>query len=385
MNITYNGISMTPVADFQITYEVITDESQLDMCFVAAHMSGSFMVNGQTAIRSLDAPPTSYSDSGADSTRPIEAVRTKPAGLPAPPVGAEGPLNSEGPERQKGAVTDELSLFLFPYRASVTSPAYATERTVVERLVAGPALTTVTWPLIYQRLLQPRGQLFVYENTGAANEIIIHSPGFNYHCDANGGPIPHHLQITHVQGDGVTFFVNWACTTYLRRLRRADINDPLLSNRWVMTHHIRDGSYTDIEVEGHAHFDLGIIHKNALDADNYRPLLLLPIPQGYERRDMEITESEDGRTIHYHFIDHQVDIMFPAGPYVAAVEIDGEHEQYTLCEDDVLGGMLGSLDSALNRKWLGDTMKPEKKEKKKKKGGGSPRPPKTPKTPKSTP
>lgn len=346
-HVIYSGIKLTPISEFRLAYETVMDPSGLDFCFTAAHISGTFVVNGQVGPQGLQDPPVSLVP-GPNQTRVAAAIATKPVG-----AGVVAPPNTEaGGERERGAVNDFASLRNRPYSGIYFAPNFAVEGQQVTGTTRGASPTPVTLNLLVERLSQPRGILFVYEDPGLAPDIIIQSPPSGQHCDAKGGPVPVLLDLTHTQGEGTTFFVSWACTTYLSRQKRTDRREALLSNRWVMTHHVRKGGFTDVEVQGEAIFDLGILHAFRENADNYRPNLLLPIPLGYERTDLEVTESEDGATVHYHFMDTQKEVFFPAGVYVDAVDIETEHRQYCLCENDILGGALQAMESTLNRRWL---------------------------------
>lgn len=358
--IHYGGIDLTPISDFQLVYETVTDPSQIDYLFDAVHIGGTFVVNGQSEIRALDDPPVSLTEEGGTSLRTDDDITKRPPGMVFPGVGN---LDTDGPERQRGAVADFTPIFNQVYTATdFPSPAYSVENLRVTKVKVEAGPNSVTLPLLQERLKQPRGQLVVYEGTGQPHEIILHSPGWGYVCDAKGGPIPQLLDLTWAQGDGVTYFVSWSCVTYLRQRRRSYENDPLLSNRWKMTHHIRQGGFTDYEVEGTAIFDLGIIHKMGVHADSYRPKLFLPIPAFYERKDMIVQANEDGSMVHYKYLDEQKEINFPASVYVDAVDIESEHRQYVIGDDNVLTGVLGAVDSTLNLKWMWNSIRDNKRQ-----------------------
>jgi hypothetical protein len=346
-NIHYSGIDLTPVSELRLTYETVNDPSQLDYLFSAVHVSGTFIVNGQSDIRALDDPPVSLAPNGA-LLRKADDVARLPTGVPG---GAVAPT-TDGPERQRGAVNDDVTLFASPYSGSVASPMFATDQQVVTgvNIVASPA--PVTHRLLVERLSMPRSQLVVYEPSQAApDNILIYSPGVGLQCDSKGGPTPTLIDLTFTQGDGITYFVNWACTTYIRALRRSSASESLLSNRWRMTHHVREGGFTDVEVEGVAIFDLGIAHRTGLNPDAIRPRLFLPIPKGYVRKDIFVTENEEGNTLTYRYLDEQMEINWPSAVLVDGVEINTEHRQFIVCNDDVLTGALQAVDSTLNRKW----------------------------------
>jgi hypothetical protein len=357
-HIFYNGIELTPISDYRTEFQTVMDSSQTDYLFAVAHVSGVFAVNGQTGIRVLDYPPVSLLPDGGVQARTAAAGAVLPPGaVVAPPAATE----VAGGPRQSGALNDTATLVAAPYAAGVASPSYAVDSQPVRRATVAPSRSAVTFGVLMERLTQPRGQLFVTEEAGAGSDIIIQSPPTGEFCDSKGGPKPKVLGLTHCQGDGVTYFVQWECEAYLRLWRRADPNDFILSNRWVMTHHCSDGGFTDIEVEGDAVFDLGLLHRGRFDADTFRPYLFLPIPRGFERRDIEVTESADGSILHYHFIDHQREISFPASVYVDAVDIQTDHQQSVLCDEDVLGGTIALMDSMLNRRWVLDSIRDTKK------------------------
>lgn len=351
-HIIYNSILLSPISEFRLTYEPVADDTQLDPLYDAVHVSGVFEVNGQVELRELDEPPVSMVDTGELSDRPAEAIRNRPPGMAAPLPPNDRPKDTDGAGRQVGAAPDEDAFNTFPYSGVIPSPSFTAERMKAPKLVAAAVQPSVTWRNITEKLTQPRGQLFVFENGGAPDDVLVHSPGFANPCDSKGGPTPTLLDLTQSQGDGVTYFVSWHCVTYVPKKRRTDGGDPLLSNRWTMTHLIRNGGFTDVAVEGVAIFDLGILHRIGFNPDFLRPQLMLPIAFGYERKDQEIVVSEDMTTVHYKYVDRQREVHFPAGVYAHVTELQAEHEQYIICDTDILGSLISTTDSALNRRWL---------------------------------
>lgn len=338
----YGGIDLDPISDFRMTYEQVYDPSQLDLLFSTVHISGTFIVNGQSDVRVLDEPPVSLAAAGGVTLAKQDDIDRRPAGMANP--GNPAP-NFEDGSRQAGAFADNVNLVTNPYKAPLSTAGYSVNDRIVSNVTVAASTNPVTHALLLERLNRQRGQLIVYEGTGQPNEILLHSPGFAKPCDVTGGPKPKLLDFNYIQG-ATTYLVAWECETSIPVRRQS--TDPLLSNRWTMTHHSRDGGWTDVEVEGVAIFDLGILHQFGAHADSLRPKLFLPIPYGYERKDITVVASEDGASLHYQFVDKQLEINRPITVAFDIVDIETEHQQYVE-GGDLLGSAISTFDSAIGR------------------------------------
>jgi hypothetical protein len=84
--------------------------------------------------------------------------------------------------------------------------------------------------------------------------------------------------------------------------------------------------------------------------DSIRPLLFRPIPQGFIREGIQVEAIPDVTGVKYQYVDRQVPVNFPAGPYVRAARITALHRQAVTCGniEDVVGGALGAYERVIS-------------------------------------
>jgi hypothetical protein len=365
VQIYYNGISLGVIGDFRLNYEVVTDDSQTDLLYTRVTVGCTAIVNGQAEVREVAGPPISYVDTGATDYRHPQAAAdaNRPAGVPppgavdpfSPPFVGPFPPNTDGPNRQLGAFRDvgsEAAAGGGPANFVTPAPAFASELRRVEVLAAAAGSEVTSHRLVRKRLTDPRGKLFVFNGTGGTGELLLQSPAFNRHCDCKNGPVPTHFEVVQSHGDtGGTMIVQWGCVTYTHEQKRTDAADPLLSNRFSMTHVLDEDSFLRVGVEGVAVFDAGVLHALARNPDQYRPNLLMPCPLGFVRENIKVEGLPDMTGVRYSFVDRQQHVNFPAGPFAGATRISAKHSQAVDCSDDFVEGALNAADRTLNRLW----------------------------------
>jgi hypothetical protein len=336
-------------------YDVIYDDSQTDVLYLRLQLLCTAMVNGQSEVRTVSGPPISYTNTGAVDLRTTQSAATAPTGASVPVFGADtDPGLVAGSVKQRGAIQDLIAEAAGPANLAQLSsdPSFGADVTIVPVLAIGPGSPIVTQQLISQRLTDVRAPLFVFAGTGAAAaELLWQSPLAGNLCDAKGGPKPTFYGINQVFGDGVSFFVTWGVESYLP-INTRPTNDPLLSNRFQMTHDIDEDSYLNILVSGRAVFDLGVLQRLTQSADFYRPQLMLPIPLGFVRKEINVTMSADGSYVDYSFRDEQSAARFVAGPYILATKVEAVHKQYIDCDADIIGDLASAGGNLLNNNWL---------------------------------
>lgn len=384
MHIIYNGISIDVLTLDRFFFDVVMDDSGTDFLYNRVEILCSGIVNGQAEVREVAGPPMSFVATGLINERHREAVKARPADFPIPPAADSVPPTTDGAARKKGVTTDFVEAEAHPFSGRIFPKTFAIDNRLVEALAAGAASPISTLKLIEKRLTDPRGKLFVFSDTAAFpdSELLLQSPGWTEHCDCKNGPKPTHFGITQSFGDARTLFVQFGIETYVHNNRRENLpsylflgkDDPLLSNRFRMVHSVDDSSWLTIEVDGTAVFDVGRLHKTTLSPDAYRPNLLLPVPFGFVRSNIEVDGEPDMSAVHYRFVDTQQQVNFPAGPYVKAMHIEALHRQYLLSDTDVLQGALQSYEGVLNRAWLRDSRSPAAKKKRGKRTKLSPVP-----------
>lgn len=358
MYMIYNGIGLEVLEIEQYTEEMVYDDTGTDYLFTKISIQGQFLVNGQEGLNTF-LPVTSYD---LDPTQ-IESLKniwllTSPSkyfdtnigepGAPSTPSVAAGSfVNTVGCETG-GAVPFDARNGIYAIATDSLTTAFAV-RTVV------PCVTTEV--TIRQRLCEPRSHLFVFTgkgDPGRKDELLLASPAFNAHCDCKNGPIPKVRAITSFHGDAQTFVVSFGIETYINEqdsCARVGLSassgafvgtsSPLLSNRWSMRHAIDKDSYLTIQVEGTAIFRTDLLYANpdTINPDSYRPNLLLPVPFGCVREDIQIVGLPDVTGVRYSFTDRQQHANFCAGPYANATEIEAIHRQAIVTEEDALVGV----------------------------------------------
>jgi hypothetical protein len=162
-------------------------------------------------------------------------------------------------------------------------------------------------------LLSPR-QTLIYSagDINDKSQQLIVSPVEGYNLDANNGPKP--ISVTLTQVTPVTFICTYEVETYINECCN-DSQLPYLSNRWRETHDIDQNGYTTRRIEGQVTFDTSRIDSKSNPgnpgedtADEYRGLLAPPnfdVLTGFIRESQKFTTTEDGRQLHYSFVDKQ--------------------------------------------------------------------------------
>lgn len=351
MHVVYNGICFT-MAMVTVDRQAVYDDSQTDYLYDAVTVEVTGVVSGLTEPRQLPDPPISYTARTTSADRYDEAVRTRPPDTAAPTV--VKPANTNQSNRQLGARRDLLLEAALPFRAgNFKEPAFADDNKKVVVLDPDPNAPVLTDKLIRSRLMEPRGQLFVFGGLGEnTKELLIHSPGWDRHCDAKNGPHPIDMKILRTHGDAGTFEIQWACVTYQNEQPRTSGIDPLLSNRFSMAHLLGANDFLTIHVEGRAIFDVGKLHQLGNNPDSYRPQLFLPCPQGFVREINYVRGMEGMEGVEYSFTDTQVALSFPAGRFANATAIKVQRNEIINCDKDMFGVALGAMDSMFNRRFL---------------------------------
>lgn len=360
MHLIYNSVAMDVMTIDRFFWDTVYDDSGIDPLYQKVEILVTAMVNGQSEVRTVSGPPISYTASG-NGFRGVQAAATAPGAATAPVVGTNtDPGLVPGALRQYGAarVSGTGSLGL----QTIVEPLYGDDLQIVETIAPGPGSPITTLQLISKRLTSPRAPLFVFSGKGAnPGQLLWQSPNSGALCDAKGGPKPTSFGITHCFADGVTFFVTFGIESYLQ-LSAKTAKDPLLSNRFMMSHVIDEDSFLTIQTVGRAVFDLGVLQNNSqnpknANPDTYRPNLFLPIPQGFVRQNITVLQSADGTSIDYNFSDVESRVSFAGGPYVNATKCEAIHRQFIVCDTDILEGITATTNTILNNAWARKALK----------------------------
>ena len=161
----------------------------------------------------------------------------------------------------------------------------------------------VTMRSVRQILLAPRQTLLIKVGTS----ILLESPA----PDDNGGPIPLSCNITQISGTQ-TFIV-----TYRIQVDITDCNVSgqvsILSNRFAQDFTIDADGYSVRITRG----KMVVRATTTLNADNFREVVIPPIPKGWRRTRMSFTPTTDGLTLGYSIEDTEV-YQTPPSPATTA-------------------------------------------------------------------
>jgi hypothetical protein len=236
-----------------------------------------------------------------------------------------------------------------------------------------PSRAPVTHQAVRHRLTTPRGPLYVFAGKGmesgtppaggfgppgAGAELILTSPVAPYDVDCKNGPIPRLMGITAAMGDAETFMVDFAVETYVNEALQNNERpfSALLSNRWKQSHSVDKDGYTTVVTAGLALFRTDMVYALESSPDLDRPLLFMPVPQGFVREIDYVEGREDVTGIAYQYRDVQQSVNFVAGPFVGAAEITAVHRQSVTSNVDFLPRAIELAERGtqmlLNAKWL---------------------------------
>jgi hypothetical protein len=359
MRVIYNGVDLGVLETLSFATEAVYDDTMTDYLFTRVSFAVRALVNGQAAVVTGGAPgpPMSYGFTGAPgplAPSPIVGTRPLPPSV-APPT--------------------------MPAGAGIAVQPPAPLRTITRT----PFPPTTTHIAIRHRLETPRGKLWVFDGPGMesgtpaagtpgapgpTSRVMLESPLPRAVCDCKNGPIPKVLDIATALGDAATFIVDFSCETYINEgpLNAITPAGALLSNRFKQRQTVDESGYMQITTEGTAIYRTDGVYLNPNSPDADRPVLFMPIPQGFTRVIDYVIGKEDVTGVDYSYTDTQVPVNFTAGPYVRAAKISCVHRQAVVSNTDLLGGALGAYERYLNIRWskkAGDD-EPDTKEAKRK-------------------
>lgn len=360
MRVIYNGIDLFFIETSAFDVEPVYDESGVDYLYSRVTIIGRAVINGQASVVDGAAPN-------------------------GPPISYDFLLNSLD-TGELGTNFGDMDDFLDGLgintgaRASPT-PVAPTDGTVPPatgmrepvpndfvRVIRTPNAPMLTHRVIRHRLSSPRGKLFIFAGAGMETgtpvagtsdppvgtpgmpaQITIASPSGAAPCDCRNGPFPKVLGIYQALGDATTLMCDWACETYINEsaLNGVDPAGILLSNRFSQTHQVDGAGYTTITTEGKAEFRTDLLHLLPESPDLSRPILFMPIMNGFVRKIDYVTALEDVTGIKYGYTDTQVPVNFVAGPFAGVASISAVHRQAITSGADILNGALTTYERIL--------------------------------------
>lgn len=178
------------------------------------------------------------------------------------------------------------------------------------------------WVQPRQSLLVTMGTSVLVSVTAAHEDPPPEKPGPGLDAvtdqDVNNGPYGLYISNTLVQGIR-TFQSQFGLRWHVVEGTSAK-PPPILSNRWVMTHHYDEQYRLSIKVRGIAIFRADALLRYGTDADQYRRYILIPVEPGFERIDLQVTLAQDGLSIEYSFVDRQMS-MGAVSPNIVRIDL----------------------------------------------------------------
>ncbi len=170
--------------------------------------------------------------------------------------------------------------------------------------VATPGtMPQVTDQAIRHALMQPRKSL-VYSNEVGQ---ILASPPVGASIDCLNGPNPVSCAVRQVVGSK-TWIVTWRCVTHLTECFGVPSNGDtgILSNRFTVTDRVDEQQLTTRITAGAAIFRMDRLTLTAQGiADAFRNQIVMPVPAGFRRLNMEFSVNTIGNMITYTVTDRQ--------------------------------------------------------------------------------
>lgn len=237
------------------------------------------------------------------------------------------------------------------------------------RIVPRTVNPITTHKAIRERLLQPRGQLVVWDGFGDFGTLMLMSPEPGSATDCKNGPTPlvvEWMDAVGTHGSQYSGFAHlqFVIETYVSENVQNGVSNPrtVLSNRFSMRHTVDEESFLSIEVTGTALFRTDWVYRFQQNPDLYRPTLFMPIPNGFVRENIQVIGMPDVTGVQYSYRDRQVKASFTAGPFCKASTIHTEYRSALVSDTEVLEGALSTYERLLNIKWLRSHAKEQDKD-----------------------
>lgn len=277
----------------------------------------------------------------------------------------------DGIDREAVYSDDDTDILYYRWTISVVA-------TLNPGTVYGRGLSpTMADVITRQRLLTPRQKLFLVSpsapgsggNLGAITqlpadassaavplpyEVLLECPKtFNGSInepdsDAKDGPTPLKLDITQIHGTG-TFLVRYVIRCHETPSPPSggtgEAPSPLASHRWTMSFGSDDHYFTVRKIDGKAIFRKDMLAAYDMTVDDFRALLMHPIPLGFKRMPPQAEMSSDGTELNYSILDVEQANNF--NPYsTGAVKIDIAESVVLSRAEGLLGVGLGTGTAA---------------------------------------
>lgn len=171
----------------------------------------------------------------------------------------------------------------------------------------------ITSAALRHYLAQPRRQILIRHPNGST---LLQAPLDGFTVDCDNGPRVTVQRIDQPTGER-TFEVHLTIECAINECR-----DPkyLLAHRWKRHLDVDHDYLTTIATEGECVFNLPLLVKNGIHADQFRVWLMHPIPDNFAREKIDVWQETDGYTYRYRTIDRER--MFNLGSGCQAVRVE---------------------------------------------------------------
>lgn len=197
---------------------------------------------------------------------------------------------------------------------------------------------------IYEKLMQPRGQLLFTDDDG--NEII-RSPRTGKTVDVANGPFPLECQVYRQIGT-TTWQVRFVVETNVKQtdIRSNQGQNPVLSHTWKMTEGIDEFHRTVRVIEGHVIFNTEVLVSEGRVPDDYRRHLFPEPPSRFKRVSTEIAVDVANNRLEYVLTDKSVKWYYKQRGIVDVQVIESFGAKSSSSIDIARGGVSGAVSGA---------------------------------------
>jgi hypothetical protein len=212
-------------------------------------------------------------------------------------------------------------------------------------------LPSETIVAIRHALTQPRQRLLITSQTGdmlSPTNTVIQSPAEGYTVDLANGPVPGACTVSRFDG-GRTWYIHWTCTCTIHECPNESALQltPLISNRYSREDQVDEAFKSTILTTGTAVFRTDILEATGTVADDYRFLVLPPVPLGFQRRRVNMAVVPSRNMLHYSCTDEErvYDLGDTAATGSFITDIDGTYGASSLTTPEGLpsGQSLGQF------------------------------------------
>lgn len=358
MRLIYNGIDLMVQETVRYDMEPVYDDTGTDYLYTRHLFVGRALVNGEAAVFFGRQTPQGFLRSGPMMTY----VRSGGSILYASLDNPSGARNLRVGDMQIPRPAWNSNQVGFMPKGTGMDAA---PQSLLAEVVPFPTSTLTTMESIRQRLMMPRGPLVILSGGWGPDpatlqqpyQVLLATPLPGMRTDCKNGPSPRLLSIVQALGDANTLVVEFAVEAFVNEAAQDGVRNPgaLLSNRYSQNQIVQEDGSTVIQTRGQAIFRTDALYALMESPDSRRSILVLPIPIGFIRGNIQVQGMADVTGVEYAFEDRQVPVNFAAAPFVKGAKINALHRQALIAGKDILEGALTAYERTIgtiaNRKF----------------------------------